>query len=178
MAGESKPHPFSFSQFPISQIAQDWQSQSNLMAHRWAAAWTSPDPSVWLSLYTPTATYIDHAFQIRRAGTSILKRHFDIWRTSIPDFTMEVERSGSEEVLPGRRLRCSIRTINRGTLLKDLPSKRASGKSFSFRGVVDFIIREEDGLIEEVNEWYSYNFDNSKDVTEYHTLEDMGAREK
>jgi hypothetical protein len=157
------------------QTAQDMQRQSSSVPHRWAAAWSFPDPSIWLSLYTPTATYIDHAFQIRRSGTPILRRHFDIWRTSIPDFVMEVEQSAGEEPLPGGRRKYSIRTINRGTFLKDLPSAKASGKTFSFRGVVDLVVREEDGLIEEVHEWYSSNFGNSKDVAEYHTLEDFGS---
>lgn len=67
---------------------------------------------------------------------------------------------------------CSFRIINKGTLIHDLPSKKASGKKFSFSGAVDLIIDGESGLIEEVNEWYSWSFDNSKDVSEYHTLDD------
>lgn len=63
----------------------------------------------------------------------------------------------------------SIRTINKGTLVKDLPTKKASGKPFSFRGSVDLLITA-DGLIAEVNEYYSYGFHDGKDVTEYHTL--------
>jgi len=154
-------------------------AQSESIAHRWAAGWASLDPHPsWLSLYAPRATYIDHAFFIRRTGLSILKRHFNIWKTAIPDFTMEIEHlynDCSQEGLPAGMRKCSLRTINRGTFLHDLPSKKASSKNFSFRGVVDLVIDEESGLIEEVNEWYSWNFDNSKDVTEYHTLEDLGA---
>ncbi len=91
---------------------------------------------------------------------------------------MEVEHlftDLSKEGLPAGKRRCSFRTINRGTFLYDLPNKKASGKYFSFRGSVDFVIDEESGLIEEVNEWYSWNFHGSKDVSEYHTLEDLGA---
>jgi hypothetical protein len=91
---------------------------------------------------------------------------------------MEIESSSIGEALPGGRRRCSIRTINRGTFLNDLPRKKASGKKFSFRGVVDFVIGEDNGLIEEVNEYYSWNFDNGIDVSEYHTLEDLDALER
>jgi hypothetical protein len=141
----------------------------NSIPHRWAAAWSAKDPSSWLALYSRTATYIDHSFFIRRTGTSILKRHFEIWRHSIPDFTMKVEREMPSTREDGKQV-LSFRTINKGTLLNDLPSKKASGKKFSFSGVVVLTV-DESGLIEQVNEWYSWNFDNSKDVQEYHTLE-------
>lgn len=83
----------------------------------------------------------------------MLKRHWELWRTSIPDFVMEAEHlhipqrdiglDGSAE----STLTFSIRTINKGTMLNDLPSKKASGKKFIFRGVVDFKVNSE-GLIE------------------------------
>jgi hypothetical protein len=69
----------------------------------------------------------------------------------------------------------SIRTINRGTFLVDLPSRKASGKKFTFSGVVDFIIDEESGLIELLNEWYTSEFGSGKEIPEYHTLEEVGA---
>jgi hypothetical protein len=65
---------------------------------------------------------------------------------------------------------CSFRTINKGIFTNDLPNKRASGKTFEFRGVIDVVI--EGGLIKELNEWYSWNFDNSKEVAQYHSLAD------
>jgi hypothetical protein len=63
----------------------------------------------------------------------------------------------------------SIRTINKGTFLNDLPSKKASGKKFTFRGVVDFRVNRE-GLIENIEEWYSWDFGEGKDVADFHTL--------
>jgi hypothetical protein len=63
----------------------------------------------------------------------------------------------------------SIRTINKGTSVNDLPSKKASGKKFVFRGVVDFQVNGE-GLIKSVEEWYSWDFGEGKDVTEFHSL--------
>jgi len=161
----------------------DREAQSKSIAQRWAAAWSDPDPSAWLALYTPTATYIDHGFQITRSGKPILKRHFELWRNSIPDFVMQVDDSygqwwslgGAGDALPAGKYRFSVRTVNSGTYLKDLPSKKAFGDKFSFRGVVDFVIDAEAGLIEEVDEWYSLNFDKATDVKNYHTLEDFGT---
>lgn len=161
-------------------MTRDSQVPSESIAHRWTAAWsTPPDEAAWLSLYHPTAVYIDHAFQIRRAGTSMLARHFHIWRTSMPDFVTEVTHlttesptSSTQPVLPEGKYRCSFRTLNSGTFLHDLPSRKATGKKFSFQAVVDLIVREEDGLIEEVNEYYTSTFD--KDVSNFHSLEDFG----
>ena len=63
----------------------------------------------------------------------------------------------------------SIRTTNKGSFVNDLPSKKASGKKFVFRGVVDFQVNGE-GLIKSVEEWYSWDFGEGKDVTEFHSL--------
>ena len=79
---------------------------------------------------------------------------------------------GVERFEPGRDERhFSIRTVNRGTFEKDLPSKKASGERFSFRGVVDFAVNGE-GKIEYVEEWYTWDFGEGRDVKEYHSLED------
>jgi hypothetical protein len=101
-------------------------------------------------------------------------RHWEIWRTAIPDFTMEVEHfhipqkkeSGIDE---DETVAFSIRTTNKGSFVNDLPSKKASGKKFVFRGVVDFQVNGE-GLIKSVEEWYSWDFGEGKDVTEFHSL--------
>jgi len=138
----------------------------------WASAWGGSGPADWVALYTPNATYTDHAFQIRRTGTALLERHWHIWRTAIPDFVMEIERFNIPmEVKPDveNMLTFSVRTINRGTLLRDLPSKKASGKEFVFRGVVDFKVNG-DGLIENIEEWYTWDFGEGRDVKDYHSL--------
>ena len=114
--------------------------------------------------------YIDHGFFIRRKGIPILKRHFELWKTSVPDFVMEVESKLPATSKDGKRF-CSFRTINKGTFLNDLVVKKASGEKFLFRGAVDLIIDEETGLIETLNEWYSWKFENSTDVSGYHTLD-------
>jgi hypothetical protein len=88
---------------------------------------------------------------------------------------MEVEnfhipqRDGGVDGGAGLTPTFSIRTINKGTLLNDLPSKRASGKKFIFRGVVDFKVNNE-GLIENIEEWYTWDFGEGADVSGYHTL--------
>lgn len=66
---------------------------------------------------------------------------------------------------------CSFRTINKGTNRNDMPSYRAAGRTFEFRGVVDIVI--EGGLIKELNEWYTHTpFDRTKAVEDYHSLTD------
>jgi hypothetical protein len=109
-----------------------------------------------LALYSPNGTYIDYAFQSRRSVPELLKRHWGIWRKSNPDFVMEVERFDPppNRLKEGETTSFSIRTINKGTFSNDLPSKKASGKYFIFRAVVDFRINRE-GLIETIDEWYT-----------------------
>ena len=55
----------------------------------------------------------------------------------------------------------SFRTSNIGTFTNDLPSMKASGKRFDFYAVVDLVVRQEDGLIVKVDEWYHRQFDAS-----------------
>lgn len=141
--------------------------QLSLIAYKWAAAWGADTPTAWLALYAPNAIYIDHAFQIRRSGDTILKRHWEIWRRSIPHFVMDIERIDFTD----RPNAISIRTVNKGKLENDLPSKKASGKPFVFRGVVDFVVNDE-GLIESLEEWYTWDFGEGKDVKDYHSLLD------
>ena len=103
---------------------------------------------------------------IRRIGHNALKRHFNIWITSIPDFIMEMD--GIERTSYG----CAIRFTGRGTLEKDLPSRKASGKAFVMQGSVHFQIsgEGEDARIEQLNEYYTRNFDDGKGIEQYHTL--------
>lgn len=146
------------------------------LATRWTAAWGGNNSTDWVALYTPKATYIDHAFQIRRTGSDILRRHWDNWRTAIPDFTMEMEgfyvplkEGGGDAADKAETVMFSVRTVNKGTFVKDLPIKKASGRKFIFRGVVDFRVNRA-GLIETIEEWYSWDFGEGKDVTEFHSL--------
>ena len=103
------------------------------LACRWTTGWSNTNSADWVALYTPSATYTDHAFQIRRTGTALLDRHWKIWRTAIPDFVMEIERFDVPKE-GGDFLTFSVRTFNRGTFLRNLPGKKASGKEFVFRG--------------------------------------------
>ena len=59
-----------------------------------------------------------------------------------------------------------------GTFVNDLPSKKASGKPWVFRACVDLVVNLNDGLIEDVEEWYSYNFERSTSVSDYHSKVD------
>ena len=68
-------------------------------------------------------------------------------------------------------VRCSFRTINKGTWKEDLHVHKASGKRFVFVGVIDLVIDRESGLIMELDEWYTNNgFDTKESLDEYHAL--------
>ena len=142
---------------------------------KWVEVWSSQplDPDAWVSLYAPRAKYTDHAFQLVRIGHETLRSHFHIWRHVNPDFFMEIDEKVpvTAEPLSDQRVRYSIRTHNKGTFVEDLPRRKASGKKFNFRGVVDLVVNG-DGLIEEVEEWYCSNFDDSNGVGEYNTKAD------
>ena len=81
---------------------------------------------------------------------------------------MVVVDSFPEEKLADGKTKFSFRTHNTGVFANDLPKRKASGKRFWFLGVVDFVVNE-DGLIEQVNEWYSTDFDEVQSIEEYKT---------
>ena len=128
-------------------------------------------------MYAPRARYVDHAFQIVRIGRdSILPLHWQIWRTSIPDFVMTITSVYPAVQLGNGKVKVIFRTDNKGTLVNDLPRKKATGKPFLFEGVVEFVVDEASGLIEELDEWYSYNFELAGSVKEdYNLKEDPNA---
>ena len=144
------------------------------IATRWAEAWSAEDSSAWVSMYSPRAKYIDHAFQIVRAGTdTIIPAHWRIWRTAIPDFVMTVTAEYPPIQLGNGKVKIIFKTDNEGTFKNDLPSKKATGKPFLFKGVVEFVVDEASGLIDVVEEWYSYNFELAKSVeADYNLKED------
>lgn len=140
--------------------------------YRWLEAWSGKDVAAWTKLYSRQAKYTDHAFQIVRVGPVPLKEHWIIWRTAHPDFVVQMEDMWPFEELPDGRCRYSMRTKNTGTFVNDLPHKKASGKPWVFRACVDLVVNLKDGLIKDVEEWYSHNFERSTSVSDYHSKVD------
>ena len=70
------------------------------------------------------------------------------------------------------KVKIIFKTDNEGTLSNDLPRKKASGKPFLFKGVVEFVVDEASGLIEEVEEWYCSNFESARNVEEDYNLKE------
>ncbi|KAJ9611971.1 hypothetical protein H2200_003566 [Cladophialophora chaetospira] len=146
------------------------------LADRWAEGWSSDDSSPWLSLYSPRMKYTDHAFQIVRIGTdSTLPTHWKIWRTAIPDFRMTITSVYPVLQLGNGRLKVIFKTDNAGTFENDLPRTKASGKPFLFKGVVEFVLDEASGLIDEVEEWYCSNFQLARSVEQDYNLKEDPA---
>ena len=74
--------------------------------------------------------------------------------------------------LENGKVKVIFRTDNKGTLVNDLPRKKASGKPFFFRGVVEVVVEEASGLIDELEEWYSHNFELAASLDDYNFKED------
>ncbi len=74
--------------------------------------------------------------------------------------------------LDNGKVKVIFKTDNEGTLSNDLPRKKATGKEFLFKGVVEFIVDEESGLIEEVEEWYCFNFELASSVEQHYNLKE------
>lgn len=150
-------------------------STEHSIAYKWASAWSvpgpNPDPAAWLALYNPQAKYIDHAFLLVRIGQDTLRLHFNIWRTCMPDFVMQIEEECPPQSLSDGRTKYSVRTTNAGTFVHDLPRRKASGQRFWFRGVVDLTVSAE-GLIDEVEEWYCPDFDGCSGLVDYDLKQD------
>ncbi|KAK3118014.1 hypothetical protein LTR53_000050 [Teratosphaeriaceae sp. CCFEE 6253] len=125
----------------------------------WCAAWSQPHPSAWTALYTADATYTDHAFGFIRRGHAGLAEHFALWRSANPDFRATVTQAFPGLDLGGGLVKYSLRTRNEGTFRADLPTLRASGRDFRFDAMVDLVVREGDGLIVGVVEFYHRQFD-------------------
>lgn len=128
---------------------------------RWAAAWSQDNSAAFAELFNPKAVYTDHAFQI--VSTNI-REHHKIWRAANPDFKVILDpstpiwwASGLDE--HGKKASCSFRTINYGTFTGDLPTRKASGKSFQFSAMLHLTIEE--GLIVSMDEFYRDTFDES-----------------
>ena len=126
---------------------------------KWTSAWSQTDPSIWTSIYTPEATYTDYAFGFIRCGKAGLEDHFKIWRTAHPDFRVSIVEAWPGLDLGEGLVKYSVRTMNVGTFTNDLPTIKASGKTFEFYAAVDLVVRVEDGLIVRVDEWYHRQFD-------------------
>ena len=135
--------------------------QAMVVGCRWAAAWSQTDSAVWKAIYAPNAIYTDYAFMCRRRGKAGMEDHFNIWRKSNSDFKCEVLSAGPGVELPDGKVKYSTRTSNKGTFVNDLPRMKATQKKFDFTAVVDITVRAEDGLIEDIEEWYCRQFDST-----------------
>ncbi|KAJ4249726.1 hypothetical protein NW764_016489 [Fusarium oxysporum] len=125
----------------------------------------------WVNLHTKDVTWTDHAFQLWREGHAGVINHAKIWRGAIPEFKIEAKTIWQEESLPGGKTRIVCPTQNTGTFVSDLPAVKASGKAFWFPGVIDFVIQDEDGLIESMNEYYTFIFHGVNSINGYERKE-------
>ena len=92
------------------------------IAQKWAGRWSTGTAAEFSAMYAEDAAYIDHAFCIARSGHEKIETHFNIWKTSIPDFVMEIERADTTEA------GVILRYVGRGTFIHDLPRVHGTGR--------------------------------------------------
>lgn len=134
---------------------------------KWCSLWSGEDVKLWIAMYAPKATYLDHALQICRQGYPNIQDHFQIWKRCLPDSKVAFEGAWPGEKLPDGSWRLVMRVRWTGTFLNDLPATKASGTKVNFPVIAEMVVRD-DGLIDEAAEWYCSNFWEVKPVSEYH----------
>ena len=130
------------------------------ISRRWVDSWAHPDAAAFAESYAETGEYIDHAFQIRRAGHEAIARHYKIWIGSVPNFEMQVEKFN----VVG--LQSMFSYVGSGTFENDLPVLAATGTTFTYQGFVVLTVNEA-GLIERTEEFYSTNFPSGVPFKDY-----------
>lgn len=137
-----------------------------LIPEKWCAAWSQDNFSQYIPLYSPTATYTDHALRQIYKTHSSFRQHFIDRRTANTEFKVTLHsdsESGSpvywSDSIVDDTARAMFRVICEGTNVRDMMGSKLSGKSFRVEGVVEIVIRKGDGLVLRVEEWYSRDFD-------------------
>ena len=150
-------------------MPSDSVSLVECVAERWVKSWIDGNGANFASLYSESGEYIDHAYRIRRVGRGFIARHFEIWKGSVPDFTM----TAIDTKVLGSDVYFSY--IGAGNFLHDLPLEKATGEltwqpatgeSFLFRGYIMLSVNS-DGLINRTEEFYSVNWFQQEDVEGY-----------
>ena len=126
------------------------------------------DMQTFLSQFSPTVDWYDHAFFIRHKGLGGMASFRTSWLTSIKDFSADIE---SINVIEGGTV---VRVVYHGTMVGKLPGRVPSGKTFHAKVLILLGINKE-GKIQNVDEYYSALLDESTGVDSYHL---MNARKK
>ena len=129
--------------------------------------------SEFLAIYHPAIEWFDHAFKVHRVGIGSVNDLRLSWLgcnrpLQVDVHALHITADGGaifEHTSTGRFSHDLVRPS--GELVQ-----KASGKAFRFSGVIRLRIDEE-GKITRVDEWYSRNWDDGEDESQYRVLENM-----
>ncbi|KAH8879967.1 hypothetical protein GQ53DRAFT_833693 [Thozetella sp. PMI_491] len=136
---------------------------------RWTAAWISTSSDLFMELWSPEGRFTDHAIQFTSYKHPALQRHFQGWRDAHDDFECWIDQKypvlWTDVDEQNGNGKCSFKMIEKGVFVRDLPAKKASGRSWEFSLSVDLVI--ENGLITKCDEWYRNSFDEGVAMEQY-----------
>ena len=121
------------------------------------------DMPTFLSQFSATVDWYDHAFFIRHKGPEGLAAFRTSWLKAIKDFRSDIR---SIHTIEGGTV---VQCIYHGTMIGPLPGRKASGKSFAANVLIVLGINEED-KIQKVDEYYSATLDEAGDVDTYRLM--------
>lgn len=146
------------------------------IVHRMCSDWSKGLESgialaEFFSDYHQNVEWYDHAFQVHRIGIGAANALRCSWLGCNRPLVVEAKNIHftSNGVL--------FEQTSTGTFSHDLVRpdgdflQKASGKDFCFRGIIKLTVNAE-GLIIRVDEWYTRNWDESKDEHTYRILQD------
>lgn len=120
--------------------------------------------STFLTQFSPTIEWYDHAFFTQRRGLNSLARFRTNWLTAIQNFGTDIE---AIDVLEDGT--AVVRCVYHGTMVGPLPGRPASGKTFRANVLILLKINAE-RKIERVDEYYTATLDEGVDVKNYKLL--------
>ncbi|MCJ1333439.1 hypothetical protein MMC10_010138 [Thelotrema lepadinum] len=133
------------------------------ISRRFIDSWNNgidADVPTFLSQFSSTVDWHDHAFFIRHEGSEAMAPFRTRWLTSIKNFRCDIK--SIKVVEDGSVIQC----VYNGTMVGALPGRKASGKTFKANVLIMLGINEEN-KIQKVDEYYSATLDEAGDVDTY-----------
>jgi hypothetical protein len=136
--------------------------------------WSQPQSSVslsdFLSIYSPTIIWNDHAFLMYRSSLDDIAVLRQRWLGANQPYTCTVRA-----VHPTSN-GAVVEFVATGKFAEDLGPIRATGQEFQYRACLVLDISEETGLVEKVEEYYTKAWYQSCDVEGYRSQPAVGEK--
>ena len=144
---------------PAESQAETYRKISRNFIESWNNG-IDADMPTFLSQFSPTVDWHDHAFFIRHKGLGSLAPFRTSWLTAIKNFHCDIK--SIRVVEDGAVIQC----LYHGTMVGALPSKKASGRTFAANVLIMLGVNE-DNKIQKVDEYYSATLDEAQDIQTY-----------